>query len=174
VRVPDRIPALYRQRDIGYTEAVTRHDRPEEVAMKTLKQLLEAKGGNVYSITPDARVFDALKLMAEKSVGALIVMEGGRLAGIISERDYARKVILHGKSSHDLQVRDIMTSKVISVHPGQTVEECMALMTDKRIRHLPVTEGERLIGVLSIGDLVKEVIAEQQRTIEQLESYIHR
>ena len=142
--------------------------------MKTLKQLLEAKGGNVYSITPDARVFDALKLMADKSVGALIVMEGGRIAGILSERDYARKVILHGKSSHDIQVRDIMTSKIITVHPGQTVEECMALMTEKRIRHLPVTEGERLIGVLSIGDLVKEVIAEQQQTIKQLESYIHR
>jgi len=142
--------------------------------MKTLKQLLEAKSGNVYSITPDARVFDALKLMADKSVGALIVLEGGRIAGVISERDYARKVILHGKSSHDLQVRDIMTSKVITVHPGQTVEECMALMTEKRIRHLPVTEGERLIGVLSIGDLVKEVIAEQRQTIEQLESYIHR
>jgi CBS domain-containing protein len=142
--------------------------------MKTLKQLLEAKGGNVYSITPDARVFDALKLMADKSIGALIVMEGGRIAGIISERDYARKVILHGRSSHDLEVRDIMTSKVISVHPGQTVGECMALMTEKRVRHLPVTEGERLIGVLSIGDLVKEVIAEQRQTIEQLESYIHR
>ena len=142
--------------------------------MKTLKQLLEAKGGNVYSITPDARVFDALRLMADKSIGALIVMEGDRLAGIISERDYARKVILHGRSSHDLEVRDIMTSKVISVHPGQTVGECMALMTEKRVRHLPVTEGERLIGVLSIGDLVKEVIAEQRQTIEQLESYIHR
>jgi CBS domain-containing protein len=142
--------------------------------MKTLKQLLEAKGREVYSIASDARVFDALKLMADKSVGALIVMEGGRIAGILSERDYARKVILHGKSSHDLQVREIMTSKVIAVQPGQTVEECMALMTEKRIRHLPVTEGERLIGVLSIGDLVKEVIAEQRQTIEQLESYIHR
>jgi CBS domain-containing protein len=142
--------------------------------MKTLKQLLEAKGRDVYSIAPDARVFDALRLMAEKSVGALIVMEGGRIAGILSERDYARKVILHGKFSHDIQVREIMTSKVITVHPGQTVEECMALMTEKRIRHLPVTEGERLIGVLSIGDLVKEVIAEQQQTIKQLESYIHR
>jgi CBS domain-containing protein len=142
--------------------------------MKTLKQLLEGKGGNIYSIAPDARVIDALRLMAEKSVGALMVMEGGRIAGILSERDYARKVILQGKSSHDLQVRDIMTSKVITVHPGQTVEECMALMTEKRIRHLPVTEGERLIGVLSIGDLVKEVIAEQRQTIEQLESYIHR
>jgi CBS domain-containing protein len=142
--------------------------------MKSLKQLLEAKGRDVYTIGPDARVFDALKLMADKSVGALIVTEGGRIAGVISERDYARKVILLGKSSHELQVRDIMTSKVITVHPGQSVEECMALMTEKRIRHLPVTEGERLIGVLSIGDLVKEVIAEQQRTIEQLESYIHR
>jgi len=142
--------------------------------MKTLKQLLEAKGRDVYSIAPDARVFDALKLMADKSVGALIVLEGGRIAGILSERDYARKVILHGKSSHDIQVRDIMTSNVVTVQPGQTVEECMALMTEKRIRHLPVTEGERLIGVLSIGDLVKEVIAEQQQTIKQLESYIHR
>lgn len=141
--------------------------------MKTLKQLLEAKGREVYTVAPDARVFDALKLMADKSVGALIVMEGGRIAGVISERDYARKVILHGESTHELQVRDIMTSKVITVHPGQTVEECMALMTEKRVRHLPVTEGERLIGVLSIGDLVKEVIAEQQQTIRQLESYIH-
>ena len=142
--------------------------------MKTLKQLLEVKGRDVYTITPDARVLDALRMMAEKSVGALIVTDGGRIAGVISERDYARKVILHGKSSHELQVCDIMTSKVITVHPGQTVEECMALMTEKRIRHLPVTEGERLIGVLSIGDLVKEVIAEQQQTIRELESYIHR
>ena len=141
--------------------------------MKTLKQLLEAKGREVYTIEPGARVFDALKQMADKGVGALIVTEGGRIAGVISERDYARKVILLGKSSHELQVRDIMTSRVITVHSGQSVEECMALMTEKRIRHLPVTEGERLIGVLSIGDLVKEVIAAQQQTIEQLESYIH-
>ncbi len=141
--------------------------------MKTLKQLLDAKGRDVHTVAPGARVIDALKLMAERSVGALIVMEGGRIAGVISERDYARKVILHGKSSHELEVRDIMTSKVITVHPGQSVEECMALMTEKRIRHLPVTEGERLIGVISIGDLVKEVIAEQQQTIRQLESYIH-
>ena len=141
--------------------------------MKTLKQLLEAKGREVYTIEPGARVFDALKLMADKGVGALIVTEGGRISGVISERDYARKVILLGKSSHELQVRDIMTSKVITVDPGQSVEECMALMTEKRIRHLPVTEGERLVGVLSIGDLVKEVIAAQRQTIEQLESYIH-
>ncbi|OGA25891.1 MAG: histidine kinase [Betaproteobacteria bacterium RIFCSPLOWO2_02_FULL_67_26] len=141
--------------------------------MKTVSQLLQAKGREIHSIAPDARVFDALKLMADKNVGALVVLESGRLAGIFSERDYARKVILLGKSSHDIAVRDIMTAKVITVHPGQTVEACMALMTEKRIRHLPVTEGERLIGVLSIGDLVKEVIAEQEQTIKQLESYIH-
>lgn len=141
--------------------------------MKTLKQLLDSKGREIYTISPEASVFDALRLMAEKSVGALIVTDAGKIAGVISERDYARKVILHGKSSQELQVRDIMTSKVVTVNPRQTVEECMALMTERRIRHLPVTEGERLIGVLSIGDLVKEVIAEQQQTIQQLESYIH-
>ncbi len=142
--------------------------------MKTVRQLLQAKGSQIYAIAPDARVFDALKLMAEKNVGALVVTEGGRLAGIMSERDYARKVILLSKSSHDIAVRDIMTAKVFTVHPGQTVEDCMALMTDKRIRHLPVTDGEHVIGMLSIGDLVKEVIAEQEATIKQLESYIHR
>ena len=141
--------------------------------MKNVAQLLDGKGREVHTIGPDARVIDALKLMAEKDVGALIVTEGGRLAGIISERDYARKVILQGKSSHDIAVREIMTSKLVTVQPRHTVEECMGLMTSKRIRHLPVTEGERLIGVLSIGDLVKEVIAEQQATIRQLESYIH-
>lgn len=141
--------------------------------MKTLKQLLDSKGRDVYTISPEASVLDALRQMAEKSVGALIVTDAGKIAGVISERDYARKVILHGKSSQELQVRDIMTSKVVTVNPRQTVEECMALMTEKRIRHLPVTEGDRLIGVLSIGDLVKEVIAEQQQTIQQLESYIH-
>ena len=141
--------------------------------MKTVSQLLQAKGREVHSVAPDARVFDALKLMAERNVGALVVLEGTRLAGIFSERDYARKVILLGKSSHDVPVREIMTAKVITVHPGQTVEECMALMTEKRIRHLPVIEGERLVGMLSIGDLVKEVIAEQEQTIKQLESYIH-
>lgn len=141
--------------------------------MKTVTQLLEAKGREIYTIGPEARVFDALKLMADKGVGALIVTDGGRLAGVISERDYARKVILHGKSSHDITVRDIMTAKVVTVQPRHTVEECMALMTSKRIRHLPVVDGERLVGVLSIGDLVKEVIAEQEATIKQLESYIH-
>jgi CBS domain-containing protein len=139
----------------------------------TVRQLLQSKGGTIHSISPDASVFEALKLMAEKDVGALVVLENGRLAGIMSERDYARKVILFGKSSHELAVRDIMTDKVVTVRPGNTVDECMALMTNKRIRHLPVVEGDRLVGLLSIGDLVKEVIAEQEQTIKQLESYIH-
>ncbi|HEV7801708.1 MAG TPA: CBS domain-containing protein [Burkholderiales bacterium] len=141
--------------------------------MKSLKQLLEAKGGRVYSIRPDAKVIEALQLMAQKDVGALLVMEGARLAGIMSERDYARKVILQGKSSQDLAVRDIMTADVIRVDPSQTVEECMGLMTQHRVRHLPVCEGDKLMGLVSIGDLVKEVIAEQEQTIKQLESYIH-
>ena len=141
--------------------------------MKTVKQLLQAKGRDIHTIAPGARVFDALKVMAEKDVGALVVVENGRLAGIISERDYARKVILHGKSSHEMEVREIMTAKVVTVQPAQTVEDCMALMTNRRIRHLPVMDGEQLVGVLSIGDLVKEVIAEQEQTIKQLESYIH-
>jgi len=141
--------------------------------MKSVRQLLRLKRGEIVSITPEASVFDALKLMAEKNVGALVVLDKGRLAGIISERDYARKVILHGKSSHDIPVREIMSEKVVTVPPEQTVEDCMALMTDRRVRHLPVVEGDTLVGVLSIGDLVKEVIAEQEQTIRQLESYIH-
>ena len=141
--------------------------------MKTVKQLLQSKGNAIFSIAPEASVFEALKLMAEKEVGALVVTQGGQLAGIISERDYARKVILYGKSSHDIPVREIMTGKVVTVQPDQTVDDCMGLMTNKRIRHLPVMEGDRLVGMLSIGDLVKEVIAEQEQTIKQLESYIH-
>lgn len=141
--------------------------------MKTVSQLLQGKGGSVWSVTPDSSVYDALKLMAEKNVGALLVMQDGKLRGILSERDYARKVILLGKSSHELAVHEIMSDKVICVGPAQAVGECMALMSSKRIRHLPVLEGGKVIGVLSIGDLVKEVIAEQQQTIQQLESYIH-
>jgi CBS domain-containing protein len=141
--------------------------------VKTLKQLLQIKGSAVHSIGPQASVFDALKMMAEKDVGALLVLDQGRLAGIMSERDYARKVILLGKSSHEIPVRDIMTANVVTVSTSQTVEGCMSLMTARRIRHLPIVEGERLLGLLSIGDLVKEVIAEQEQTIRQLESYIH-
>ena len=141
--------------------------------MKSLNQLLAAKGGQVYSIRPDATVLDALKLMAQKDVGALLVMEDTRVIGILSERDYARKVILQGKSSQDVPVREIMTADVVKVDPSKTVEECMGLMTQRRVRHLPVCEGDKLVGLVSIGDLVKEVIAEQEQTIKQLESYIH-
>jgi CBS domain-containing protein len=141
--------------------------------MKSVRQLLQAKGAVIFSIAPDASVFSALKLMAEKDVGALLVVSGGKLAGIMSERDYARKVILLGKSSHDMMVREIMTEKVVTIQPEQTVEDCMGLMTARRVRHLPVVDGDKLLGLLSIGDLVKEVIAEQEQTIRQLESYIH-
>lgn len=141
--------------------------------MKTVKQLLSAKGSQIYSIYPDARVIEALQLMAQKDVGALVVLEGGRLVGILSERDYARKVILHGKSSANVLVREIMTAEVVTVDPSRTVEECMALVTQRRVRHLPVLENDQLVGVVSIGDLVKETIAEQGETIKQLESYIH-
>jgi CBS domain-containing protein len=141
--------------------------------MKTIKEILQGKSQSVLSISPEASVLDALTLMAEKEVGALVVLEGERLAGIFSERDYARKVILHGKASKDTPVREIMTQKVVCVRPDQSVEDCMALMTDKRIRHLPVLQDNRVIGVISIGDVVKEVISEQRFVIEQLEHYIH-
>ncbi len=140
--------------------------------MATVRQIMQAKKRAMSTIQPDARVYDALKLMAAEEIGALLVVDGERLVGIISERDYARKVILHGKSSHDIPVRDIMTERVVCVTQDRTVEECMALMTDKHVRHLPVIESDRLIGVVSIGDLVKEKISEQQFTIKQLESYI--
>jgi CBS domain-containing protein len=140
--------------------------------MKLVKHILDAKGSAIYHIEPDASVLDAIKLMAEKKIGALLVMEGEKLVGIVSERDYARKVILRGKSSRETPVREIMTAEVVTTEPLETVEGCMKLMTDRRIRHLPVVEGERVVGVLSIGDLVKEIIAEQEFTIKQLEHYI--
>lgn len=141
--------------------------------MKTVKQLLQAKGGTVHAIGADDSVLDAIKRMAEKSIGALVVLVDGRLAGVVSERDYARKVILHGRSSQQTAVREIMTADVVTVRSEQTVEDCMALMTEKRIRHLPVVDGGKLAGVVSIGDLVKEVIADREETIKHLESYIH-
>ncbi|MBW8058539.1 MAG: CBS domain-containing protein [candidate division NC10 bacterium] len=140
--------------------------------MKTVKHILQAKGQKVWSIAPDDSVYDALSLMADKEVGALLVLEAGRLVGIISERDYARKVILKGKSSLDTPVKEIMTQKVICVRREQTIEECMALMTDKHIRHLPVLEGDAVVGVVSIGDLVKAVMEEKDFMIKQLENYI--
>ena len=141
--------------------------------MKTVRQLLQSKGSQVHTIAADAKVIEALRVMAEKEIGALVVVDGSRVAGVISERDYARKVILQGKSSHDIPVREIMTAKVHMVDLKHTVDECMAIMTEKRVRHLPVLENDQLSGILSIGDLVKEVIAEQQQTIRELETYIH-
>jgi len=142
--------------------------------MKNVMQMLQGKTHKVLSIAPDASVFEALQLMADKNVGALVVLENGRLAGIFSERDYARKVALLGKSSKDLPVRAIMTDKVIHASPEQTVEQCMVLMTDKHIRHLPVVGAGVVIGMISIGDVVKEMLFEQQQVIAQLESYIHQ
>jgi CBS domain-containing protein len=140
--------------------------------MQTAGQLLEAKGHAVHAIGPDEPVYEAIRKMAEFSIGALLVMDDGRLVGVVSERDYARKVILKDRSSRTTPVRDIMSSPVISVRPEATVAECMQLMTERRIRHLPVVAGERVLGVLSIGDLVKAVIADQQAEIEQLTRYI--
>lgn len=140
--------------------------------MITVRDILRAKGDQIWWISPDATVFSALELMAEKNVGALVVLDGETLAGIFSERDYARKVILKGKASKETAVREIMTSEVTTVRPGQSVDECMALMTDKRIRHLPVFEGEKLVGLISIGDVVKAVISEREFIIKQLENYI--
>jgi CBS domain-containing protein len=140
--------------------------------MKTVRELLKQKGGTVWSVAPDSTVYAALQLMADKNIGALLVIEAGRPVGIFSERDYARQVILKGKSSKDTPVREIMTSRVVFVRPDQNIEECMALMTDKRFRHLPVLEAGQLAGLLSIGDVVKAVISEKDFLIEQLANYI--
>ena len=141
--------------------------------MINVRQLLDRKGRQVFSIAPGAAVLDAIRMMAEHHVGALLVMQGDALSGIVSERDYARKVILMGRSSADTPVRDIMSAPVITVQPETPVEKCMKIMTDHRVRHLPVIDGGAVVGMVSIGDLVKVVIAEQQQHIEQLESYIH-
>ena len=141
--------------------------------MKTVHQLLEGKGRDIVSVSPEAKVIDALRVMADRGIGAVLVVDKDRLVGIMSERDYARKVILKGKSSQETPVREIMTERVVYVRPQQTVHECMAIMTNKRVRHLPVLEDDRLVGILSVGDLVKETISEQQFIIQQLENYIH-
>lgn len=140
--------------------------------MKTVRQLLEAKGDRVFSVAPASPVYDALLIMAENRIGALVVLEGEHLVGIFSERDYAREVVLKGKTSRTTPVSDIMSTFVITVSPDHMVDDCMNLMSGKRIRHLPVLENGKVVGVLSIGDLVKETIAYQQFLIKQLESYI--
>jgi CBS domain-containing protein len=137
-----------------------------------VRDILKGKGNEIWWVSPDTIVFDALKLMAEKNVGALVVLEGEKVAGIFSERDYARKVVLKGKASREMAVKEIMTTEVTYILLSQPVEECMALMTDKRIRHLPVLEGEKLVGVISIGDVVKAIISDKEFMIKQLEKYI--
>jgi CBS domain-containing protein len=140
--------------------------------MRVVMQILQAKGSQVWTIEPQATVYEALKFMAEKEIGALVVVEDGRVVGIFSERDYARKVILEGKSSKETHVEDIMTNRVITVTPDTTVDACMGLMTDRHIRHLPVIDNSNLVGVISIGDVVKSIISEQKYLIEHLENYI--
>ena len=140
--------------------------------MKLVRHVLQSKGSSVVSVSPSASVLDAIKLMAEKGIGALVVMEGTKLAGMVTERDYARKVILKDKSSHNTPVSDIMSDKVYTAALDDSVDKCMNTMTDRRIRHLPVVSGGKVVGMISIGDLVKAVIADQREAIEQLEHYI--
>jgi CBS domain-containing protein len=138
----------------------------------TVSAVLRHKGSTVYSIAPEATVFKAIKLMADKNIGALLVMSGGKLAGVFSERDYTRKVALQGKSSKETRVREIISGEVISVGLNHSIEECMKLMTDHRVRHLPVVEGEKVVGLVSIGDLVNWIISTQSATIDQMAQYI--
>ena len=140
--------------------------------MTTVRDILKHKGSEVFSVRPDDTVFDSLQLMSDKGVGALLVMDGDKLVGIVTERDYARKVILEGKSSRTSSVDEVMTRRVLCASPERTVDECMALMTDKRARHLPVLDHKEVVGVISIGDLVKAMISEQQVLIDQLQHYI--
>jgi CBS domain-containing protein len=140
--------------------------------MRNVRQLLDAKAPEIYAIGPDEPVIEAIRLMAEKCIGAVVVLQGGRLAGILSERDYARKIVLAGRSSRDTPVRDIMTSDVITVGLDDTVEACMQVVTNRRVRHLPVVDGGSVLGLVSIGDLVKAVIEDQQLELDQLQRYI--
>lgn len=141
--------------------------------MENIAKLLVHKGAEVWVVAPDTSVYEAVELMAEKGIGALPVVREERMVGIISERDYARKIILQGRSSRDTSVAEVMTERVTFIRPEQNVDECMALMTEKRVRHMPVVEGDRLVGIVSLGDLAKAIISEQQFVIEQLENYIH-
>ncbi len=140
--------------------------------MTTVGNILQIKGYEVWSVPPNALVYDALKVMAEKNVGVLLVMEDRKLVGVFSERDYARKIALKGVSSHTSPVKTIMTSVVVTVRREQSIDECMALMTDKHVRHLPVVENDEVVGLISIGDVVKAMISEREHTIKQLENYI--
>ena len=140
--------------------------------MKSIKNLIHARHGEVWSVSPDDSVYDAVKLLVEKNIGALMVVRQGKLVGVVSERDCARKVLLSDKSAQETQVSEIMSSRVIYAKPSHTIDECMALMTEKRVRHLPIMEDDKVLCMISLGDLVKSVISEQQHIIEQLEHYI--
>jgi len=140
--------------------------------MQTVRQLLGTKSPEIHAVAPQSAVIDAIRLMAEKGIGAVLVMDGARLAGILSERDYARKIVLRDRSSRDTPVASIMTADLVTVTPADTVEDCLQLVTDRRIRHLPVVEGGAVVGVISIGDLVKAVIEQQRRELGQLQQYI--
>ena len=140
--------------------------------MTTIAQLLNTKGDQIWSVEPKATIFEALEIMSEKEIGALLVMVDGKLTGIFSERDYARKVILKGKSSKETQVGELMTKKVFYIDPQKTINDCMAMMTAKRIRHVPVIEDNQVVGIVTIGDVVNQIISEQEVTINHLENYI--
>jgi len=140
--------------------------------MSTVRQVLQIKGLDVWSTTPDTMVYDALRIMGEKDVGALVVLDEGKLVGIVSERDYARKVVLSGRTSRDTKVSEVMTKNIFTVHPEQTMQECMQLMLDHHFRHLPVTLDDELIGVISIGDVLKEIIYQQKSSIKSLENQL--
>jgi CBS domain-containing protein len=157
-------------KNVKLRATVSRRQQMEIV--DAIREVLKRKGHEVWSITPDSTVYRAIEIMADKRIGALLVLEGDKLAGIVSERDYARKVILKGRSETETQVREIMTTPVIAVDPQQSVDECMRIMTDNRVRHLPVLENDRVVGILSIGDLVNWIIAAQDHTIQQLQDYV--
>ena len=140
--------------------------------METVRSMLLHKGSEIFWLSPEATVYEAVAMMADKGVGALLVIAGGKLAGIVSERDYARKVILKGRHSHEMQVKEIMTSPVYTVTPEHSVEDCMRIVTSHRIRHLPVMEGDNLVGMISIGDVVRSIISAQAHAIDQLSGYI--
>jgi CBS domain-containing protein len=140
--------------------------------METVRNILQAKGSEIWSIAPQTSVYEALQLMADKDIGALVVVDGGNVVGVFSERDYARKVVLLGRTSHEVAVAEIMTHPVLYVEPDQTIQDCMVLMTEKRVRHLPVMDHGQLAGIVTIGDVVKALISEQAFRIEQLENYV--
>ena len=140
--------------------------------MKTIKELLDEKGPNIYSVSPDAYVYEALEILAAKDIGALVVLEETKLVGMFSERDYARKIVLKGKTSKASKVSELMAKGIYYIHPDKSVQDCMVLMTEKKIRHVPVMENDKLIGLVSIGDVVKDIINQQRTTIKDLENYI--